>query len=300
MSRRTKLRLGLTCLTLLVLSGPFAPHVQAQAPFKEEIGVVDRRGVFHPKARVTLDKASLTVRKTNPNAGFDSVALRFTFPGFGRSAADRIYIQWEKKPGRWGKQWRLSRHKGYVNAKKTFQAGWSKSLAFSIVDKSGKNYFGALPWDKIVQIRLDGKKLTTRPHPKPKVERKPPQPKPAGLAFERSRPAITRMIIPTGVTGRRSPIPLQGGRSIKKLKELEESNKALVQRVIRLELAIGEAKRWFFWGPLAALILSVLFSGTAIFLTYVRLSQNQGWIGAGPARNVRIGHSGDDTTGRIA
>jgi hypothetical protein len=231
------------------------------------VGIVDAKGHFQPKARVTKEGAVLRVKKTNPRDKFDALRIRFVFPGRKKAGAmDDLFIQWEKKPNRWGRLWRLGTHRGYDAKTGMFEAPWKTSLSFRILDKSRRSRFKDLPWNRIVRIRLDGKKLLRKPVPERAAEPVTPSP-PASPAPQVTPEARSRPVAPPQPV-RPAPVPTIDSTA---QKALESKYRDLRERVRKLEHEVEVAQQWFYWGPLVALTLSILFCSVALFLTFMRV-----------------------------
>jgi hypothetical protein len=78
---------------------------------------------------------------------------------------------------------------------------------------------------------------------------------------------------------------------LRKQEDLKKELDKLSSRVSDVEHAVLLAQRWFYWGPLLALTLSILFSSVALFLTFIRLSRTRNLYGLSSSRHgkVRLG-----------
>ncbi len=241
------------------------------------VGFVDDEGNFSPKARVNKMGSTIVVRKLDADDKFRSVKIRFIFPGVDKpNSMKGLFIQWEKSPNKLGRQWRLVSHRGFNRRSKVFTGSWVVSRSFLIIDKSRRSSLAQLPWNKIVDIRLNGKPLEPEPKPKPAAA---PKSRPAVDPVIAQPQAVQRSTIQSKLQSPevRKPAPLVVP-SIDRAaqRELEAKYHQLAREVTRLERAVAVTQRWFYWGPLLALTLSILFSSVALFLTFVRLSKTRG------------------------
>lgn len=277
-----------------------------------ELGVVKQNHEFAPIARVVQHDSVIQFIKVRSDEKFRSVRIKFVFPGVDKPGALRdIFIQWEKKPGKMGRQWPLDRHKGTDLSTHTFRAAWTRSLSFVLIDKRKKSRFRGRKWDEVVQVSLEGKKLAEKPPPEKKVEiakpvsapERAPEPEPI---VEESVPGPAVALRPSietrgpGTGPRHLPLDRPqlspaviapvSGVDMSGLKALDRKCEQLAQRLSKLERAVLTTQRWFYWGPLLALTFSVLFSTVAIFFTYTRLSRDQEPRGISPSRlsDVRL------------
>ena len=282
-------------ITILV----FGPH-SAWSSEGLELGILQQDRGFAAKARVVQKEDVIRFFKVRPDEKFQSMRLKFVFPGADKPRAlHDIFIQWEKEPGKMGRQWPLDRHKGTDLSTRTFKAAWTKSLSFALIDKSKKSRFRGRKWDEAVQLSLEGEKLAEKPPSKREVEVAKPvkapeptperEPEPEPLVEESvPGPAVAlRPSIQTRGPGSGPPrvslgrpqlssavIAPVSGVDMSGLKALDRKCELLAQRLSKLERAVITTQRWFYWGPLLALTFSVLFSTVAIFFTYTRLSRD--------------------------
>jgi hypothetical protein len=68
----------------------------------------------------------------------------------------------------------------------------------------------------------------------------------------------------------------------------------LGEKIVRLEQAFAASQRWFYWGPLVALTLSILFCSVALLLTFVRLARGQASNIPLPSHPKRVNSSIED------
>ncbi|MEW6114247.1 MAG: hypothetical protein AB1664_19085 [Thermodesulfobacteriota bacterium] len=286
------------CLTLMVLAMPVPASDGVPA------GVIDQAGEFLPKLRIVKTPASIEVKKINRDEKFDQVKVRLLVPRGGQARAMRqLSIQWEKAPGKMGRLWPMEIHRGFDAQSGTFTASWSEALSFVLRDRSNRNLFGEASWHRVVQLWLDGKPVVIQPPAalespesgramSPEVRSREisepparevaqtagsndtiPQPLAALQAPEVQPPAV-----PSPPTPLKNSVPAAVAVTVDPgaLKDLERKYDRVLRRLEKLEHAVEESQKWFYWGPLLALTLSVLFSSVTLFLTYVRLSRGRG------------------------
>ncbi len=296
MARQIPPRIDFRFLIALALAFSLAISADTWGSNGDLVGIVDANGHFQPKARITKERAVLRVEKTNPRDKFDALRIRFVFPGREKPGAmDDLFIQWEKKPNRWGRLWRLGIHRGYDAKSGMFEAPWKTSLSFRILDRSRKSRFKGLPWDRIVRIRLDGKKLLRKPAPERAAEPVKPSP-PTPPAPQETLEARSPSVAPP------QPVPPAPVPSIDSSaqKALERKYLELRERVRKLEHEVEVAQQWFYWGPLVALTLSILFCSVALFLTFMRVTRGEASRRLSPpsqAGSKSRSHSGFRRTG---
>jgi hypothetical protein len=234
----------------------------------EPIGTVDDNGNFLPKVTVMRLGADILVKKLDPDERFDSLRIRFLSPNAEHPEAfERVYIRWEKGPEKWGKDWVLRGHRGFNEGEAVFTAAWGESLAFRLTDRSETQFFANRPWDKVISIWLDGDPVGAA---KPPAARQAPPPE---------RPRVTE------VAPRPAPVPQQTAAAVRPRGPAADSIDAsshaalevqyldLLERIKKIEQELASTRRRFFWGPVIALSLAILFSSVAILVTYIRLSQ---------------------------
>lgn len=262
-------RLFFSLITVLVIG--------ASAYAGDRVGFLSERGRFVPKAEITRKGPAIIVRKLNPADKFASLRVRFIYPGVEKPGAMRgLSIQWEKQPHRMGRRWPLNVHRRFNPAERTLETSWSKSLAFVLRDSSDKPVFRGLPWERVIEIQLDGKPLKKQPpEPEPKIA----APAERGSSQATASPAVARPARPDPPPAPRVQPEKPVENTLKEIRVNQETLKrdldALSQRVSDVEHAVAVAQRWFYWGPLLALTLSILFSSVALFLTFSRLSRGR-------------------------
>ncbi|MEW6529587.1 MAG: hypothetical protein AB1473_02050 [Thermodesulfobacteriota bacterium] len=284
------------CLMLVVLAMPVPASDSVPA------GVIDQAGEFVPKLHIVKTPAAIEVKKINRDEKFDQVKVRLLVPRGGQVRAMRqLSIQWEKTPGKMGRLWPMETHRGFDAQSGTFTASWSEALSFVLRDRSNRNLFGEASWHRVVQLWLDGKPVVIQPPAAPdspgpnratgsdgrarEVSEPPsrevaqaagsndtvPQPLAALQAPEVQPPAV-----PSPPTPLKNSVPAAVSVDPGALKDLERKYDRVLRRLEKLEHAVEESQKWFYWGPLLALTLAVLFSSVTLFLTYVRLSRGRG------------------------
>ena len=250
------------------------------------MGFLDDRGTFVEKAEVSAKGPTIVVRKVNPKEKFSSLSLRFTFPGARKPGAMRgVFIQWEKRPRRMGRRWPLNAHRRFDLKSATLKTSWTESLAFMLLDKSGKRLFAGRSWDRNVEIRLEGRLLKTKP-PVPAPQAKmTAEADPVSPVNE--SPATPVAPVAPAPAARPEAAPAQPpaepesslyhslNEVLQRQEDLKKELNVLSHRVSEVEHAVVLAQRWFYWGPLLALTLSILFSSVALFLTFIRLSRTR-------------------------
>ncbi|MBM4326219.1 MAG: hypothetical protein FJ118_03555 [Deltaproteobacteria bacterium] len=286
------------CLILVVLEMPTPASDSVVA------GIVDQAGEFVPKLLIGKTPASIEVKKIKGDEQFDQVKVRLLIPRGGQVRAMRqLSIQWERAPGEMGRRWPMETHRGFDPQSGTFAARWSEALSFVLRDRSNRNLFGEAPWHRVVQLWLDGKPVVLQPPPALDRPRANPVSDSEALSRQSSEPPV-REDAPTTAGANDTvsqlsvaaqapeppPLPAPPPETIKTavpgtavatvdpaaLKDLERKYDRALRRLEKLEHAVEESQKWFYWGPLLALTLAVLFSSVTVFLTYVRLSRGRG------------------------
>ncbi|MEW6351255.1 MAG: hypothetical protein AB1646_19540 [Thermodesulfobacteriota bacterium] len=260
----------------------------------EIAGVITPQGDFEPKVRVTKQGSVIQVGKLDPNESFSSISLAFVFPSADRrEAVDDLFIQWEKNPGSMGREWAVASHKGFRRGDRRLETPWEKSVSFRLIDKSGKRFLRDAPWQSLIRMFLDGKPLVSRPPTSVKQSsHKPESISPVSAA----RPVGTR--VPED--GRpHETVQLTAGE-LSDLKVLSERIRSIEERLLRLENALAMTQKSvtaanesfearsnrLYWGPILALILSVLFTTVSVYLTFTRLSRGTA------SRRISLPHHG--------
>jgi hypothetical protein len=284
----------LVALWLAIMFSLSAAH--AWGSHGEIAGVMSRNGDFEPKVRVTKEGSSIIVRKIKPEERFDFISVSFVFLGADRpDSLNDMVIQWEKSPGRMGKEWPLMTHKDFNPSARNLTSSWQHSVSFKLIDKSGKRFHRDAGWQSLVRISLNGSALFMRPWPEA------PGGQPSGLE-DQDQPAVLPDPLQPRV-GTPLEVPSKVSHSINDLadlKALPDRIRSLEERILRIENAVAMTqnsvaaakeifdtrKRWVYWGPLLAMILSVLFTTVSLYLTFTRLSR-------GPAsRNMPMNNYG--------
>ncbi len=248
----------------------------------EIAGIMSRNGDFEPKVRVIKDGSSITVTKLDPAASFPSVSVSFIFPGSDQpDGMNDIALQWEKTPGRPGKEWALTAHKEFSFAARKLTCPWSHSVSFKLVDKSGKRFPSGTGWQDLVTISLNGSVVFSRPWPESAADQPSTRDEPdASTTVPDPLPA--RSGVPLEVPAKVSTI-----NELADLKALPDRIRSLEERMLRLENAVAmtqnsvtaakevfdSRRRWVYWGPLFAMVLSVLFTTVSLYLTFTRLAR---------------------------
>jgi hypothetical protein len=86
---------------------------------------------------------------------------------------------------------------------------------------------------------------------------------------------------------------------LQRQEDLQKELNTLTHRVSETEHAVVLAQRWFYWGPLLALTLSILFSSVALFLTFIRLSRTRNIHNMPPSRYGKVHLSSQDRFRRM-
>jgi len=276
----------------------------------ELLGTVTESGRFLPKARILKEGSSVIVTKVDPGDKFDSLRIRFIFPGASRPDAMKdLFIQWEKQPEQWGKLWHIDTHSGYRRDEKLLTASWNSALSFVILDRSRDRRLHAVPWDHTVRMWLDGQPLTraplqeravatparldhfdnegnaiTRTQGTPVATSAPSPPPPAPSIDRTAQQALEQQY--QDLTGRMSRLEHSVSSTVDK--GLEKKYYDVRDRVSRLEQSVSTAQKWFFWGPLLSLGLSIVFSSVALFWAFVRLTRSVGPATPSAPYNARV------------
>jgi hypothetical protein len=243
------------------------------------LGFRDSVGAFIPMCRVKKEGSAIILTKVNPRDSFQSVDVRFVFPRSSRSSDVKgLFIQWEKRPGRMGRQWALEGHRGYSRSKRVFHATWKISPSFKIIDRAASGSFSKSPWDKIISVSIDGRKMVPKPTKAPKQplpDRRQSRVEETPLGREKPTRASVR-------PQERAQATLPWSRVMALQREIETKHRDLLGRIVKLENSVNAAQnsvasiqRWFYWGPLIALTLSILFTCITLFLTFTRLSRSR-------------------------
>ncbi|MCA1960853.1 MAG: hypothetical protein LDL33_08650 [Desulfomonile sp.] len=264
----------------------------------ELLGTISESGRFQPKVRILKEGSSVIVTKVDPADKFEMLRIRFIFPGASRPDAMKdLFIQWEKQPEQWGKLWHIDTHRGFQRDEKLFTASWNTALSFVILDRSRDRRLHAVPWDHMIRMWLDGQPLTrapiqelpvaaparmdhfdndgnavTRTHGTPVTTNVSPQPPPAHSIDRTAQQALEQKY--QDLTGRMSRLEHSVSTTVDK--GLEKKYYDIRDRVSRLEHSVSMAQKWFFWGPLLSLVLSIVFSSVALFWAFARLTRSAG------------------------
>jgi len=281
MSKRPPFRIGLALPVGFFLTILLAAAVNAWGSEGDLMGILDEKGNFVPKASITASSSTVTVTKIKPEEQFDFVAIKFLFPDRDMPGAMKdFFIQWEKAPGKWGKLWKLDGHSGFNNTERLFNGSWKISRSFMILDRSQGSVFRDRPWDQLLEIAIDGKTLIKK-KPQGPVRESPRVESSSSVEIDRgSSPTNEESEMPEAPAPS-NPAPRQAlvsaspsiDRSARKA--LEQKYLELSEKIVRLEQAFAASQRWFYWGPLVALTLSILFCSVALLLTFVRLARGQ-------------------------
>lgn len=231
--------------------------VYASSP--ETAGIMGENGGFQPKVVVSQDESSVTVRKLNPKDRFTALEVRFVFPGVESPSATRgLHIQWEKKPHVMGKQWPLEDQRTFQNESKTYHSAWTDSPSFTIADKSGEETFRRYSWDRIVQIKLNGKLLqptkqiapTETPFAAVSDGRPDDWDTVPSASPQEDQPAASSHVTESDA----SPGP----------KDLEGKYQELLTRTANLENSVASLRHGREWGSILALVVLGLTAGVAV------------------------------------
>jgi hypothetical protein len=289
------------------------------ASLRQDLGIKSKSGQFIPKVHVFKDDSSILVIKKNSREKFDSLKIRFTFPGVNKKGAmDSMYIQWGKGPRQMGRLHPVNKSKSYHQPTKTFETKWTASKAFRIVNRDKNRAFGSSTWNQVVHLWLDGKRLTMArspisPAPKPDLKQKQtsnarkqsvarsPENKPRrqvdtpSLGPVKNNSLSPTQDVPKGKSssGNLSESPNQSklvysqnsGHSAMvrstpnpdrtKLYALQKKYDTLAKKYVLLEKELADTQRWYYFGPLLALIFSLLFTGVSIFASHILLSRGR-------------------------
>ncbi len=173
----------------------FAPHIPVSgwSAAPQTAGLQAEKGAFVPKVLITKTDSFILVKKTKPDEKFDSVKMKFVFPGIEKPGAmENIYIQWETDPGKMGKLWPVNKYQRFNSKTNVLESTWSATRSFRIVDRGNGRAFRARDWREIVQIWVDGKSLV-----KQRTDRKPePAPKPTTMREDQAKAAAEEMTPP--------------------------------------------------------------------------------------------------------
>jgi len=285
-------------LGTIVLALVLTASTSAEGSEGEPLGTLDETGRFLPKVRILKEDSSIVVTKVDPGEKFSTVRIRFIFPGAARPEAMKdIFIQWEKQPEQWGKLWRIDGHRGFHREERVLAASWNSALSFVILDRSRARRLHAVPWDRTIRVWLDGQPLTRPPEREPAVATparldhvddtngavRPAQGAPVATSAPQ-QPPVAQSIDRTAqqalerkyqdLTERMHRIEQSVDTTVDK--GLEKKYYDVRDRVARLEQSVSTAQKWFFWGPLLSLGLSIVFSSVALFWAFVRLTRGPG------------------------
>ena len=285
----------------------------------QALGIKSTSGKFLPKVHVYKEDSSILVIKKNPREKFASLKIRFTFPGVKRKGAmESVYIQWGKSSKQMGRLYPIINSKFFHEPTKTFDAKWTASQAFRIVNRNKNRTFEAYAWNQVIHMWLNGKRLTMgrspiSPAPKP-VQTKPqapgtlkqvrapsPEPKPRqktvtpslGPLKQKPSPAIqnTAQTKPASRSTTAAPKQTKAIHSQNsgheamvrsatnpdrtKIYALQKKYDSLAKKYALLEKELASTQRWYYFGPLLALIFSLMFTGASIFASHVLLSRGR-------------------------
>ncbi len=290
----------------------------APALAAERVGFLDDRGTFVEKAEVSTKGSTIVVRKIKPKDTFASLNLKFIFPGARKPRAMKgLFIQWEKEPGHLGRRWPLDRHRRFDARSATMKTSWNESMAFALLDQSGRRLFAGKPWDRILEIRLEGRLLRKRPSVPPVESRisaqadvVPPQKHGPVAPAPPAIPAPPPQVPAARPEAAPAPPPVTSESAgslqdnainelLQRQDDLKKELDKLTRRVSDVEHAVMLAQRWFYWGPLLALTLSILFSSVALFLTFIRLSRTRTRHTTPPSRYGKVHLSSQDRSRRM-
>ncbi|MFC1834443.1 hypothetical protein ACFL2Q_06880 [Thermodesulfobacteriota bacterium] len=303
MPKGYRLRSGPAVIYCLALTIVLLTWTTAVASEGDVVGFSDAKGTFIPKAAIVKTKSEIRVRKIDPKDKFKSLKLRFVFKGAKKPGSmERASIQWEKKPGKMGKVWPIETHRGFNKQTKVFTAPWEHSFSFIIKDRSRKNLFGEGNWARTVKIWLDGKPLKGRKTVTTGGQTKFQEPKPKASASPHvpDKPRIRQQSATAGPTTARpavrsrapqspvNPIHIvaardEGSGKAQALTAIDRANHAILEkkidglrkRLAGIERELAAAQTWFYWGPLIALTLSVIFTSVTLCFVYVRVSRGR-------------------------
>jgi hypothetical protein len=234
---------------------------------REPAGVIDEQGHFMAKLAISQQNSSIVLRKLNLEEKFDPLEIKFLLPSVTKhSSLQHISLQWEKKPRFLGKQWPLESQKGFDKKTRTFKGAWSDSLSLTILDKSGSGGFDRYKWGQLVQIRLNGRPLQTKP---PAVIRSD-----ADSFFEARaeevEPINTLSVSPE--VNERAP---SGMASDFSSLAPEEKFQALLKRTESLEETLAKSEKWFSWAPAVMFCILGLASGIALSFIFLYLPRKR-------------------------
>ncbi|GEM_PF-1933642 len=271
----------LTVFSLLTLS--------AWASTGEVIGYPDSSDAFVSVCRVAKKNSLITVTKINPGDKFKSVELQFVFPGADEPKAMKgIFIQWEKGPGVIGNPRSVPTHRSFDKNRTVLRTPWKRSNSFRIVDKSASQWFRELPWEQILRISVNGRTLVRH--------------RDQTAAVEQARKRAVSLTDRLGGAPRRTPtqagdkraLDLMIARIASTQKQIESEQQKLLEKVSKLENTVHSVQKslavtskWYYWGPLISLALSIVFTSVTLFLAFTRLSPGRGFrnvSSAGPMR----------------
>ena len=276
-------------IPILVSTAFMLMTLNAWALKEEVIGFKDSRGGFVSVCRVAKNNSVITMTKINPGDRFNSVELQFVFPWADEAKAMKgISIQWEKGPGVIGNLKSVPNHRSFDKSRRVLRTTWKRSNSFRIVDKSASETFRESPWEKILRIAVNGRILA------------PKRAQDAEIARERQS-TVSRADHASG-SPRRAPtdagdhraLGLMMSRIVSTQRQIESEQKKLLERVSDLEKTVNGIKnslvvtsKWYYWGPLISLGLSILFTSVTLFLAFTRLSPGRGFknsVVPGPMR----------------
>jgi hypothetical protein len=278
MPHRTYHRVTFPLIPILVSTALMLPALNAWALKEDVIGYQGSSGVFVSVCRVAKNSSTITITKINPGDRFASVELQFVFAMADEAKAMKgIFIQWEKGPGVIGNLKSVPNHKSFDKSRKVLRTTWKRSNSFRIVDKSASEEFREYPWYKILRISVNGRNLVRK------------QTQIDEVMLER-RSTVGRTDLVSGSplrapadAGDHKALGLMMSRIVSTQRHFEGEQQKLFERFSSLEETVNGIQKslvvtskWYYWGPLISLVLSILFTSVTLFLAFTRLSSGRG------------------------
>lgn len=270
----------LPVFSCLLAAWPFSPDAISFALSGDPAGVIDGQGHFKAKLAVSQQNSSIVLRKLNFEEKFDPLEIKFLGPAVARPASiQHLFLQWEKKPRFMGKQWPLQSQKGFDKKTRTFRGTWSDSLSLTILEKSGSGCFDKYNWGQLVQIRVNGKPVQTRPSATIRSD---------GDSFVEDRSEEIGPITAASVSpevSERAPAGLESDFSSL---APEEKFQALLKRTENLEETLAKNGKWLNWAPAVMFCALGLASGIALSFIFLYLPRKRDLRTLEPFRSEKL------------
>jgi hypothetical protein len=264
----------------LLASWPFGPDAISFALSGEAAGVIDEQGHFKAKLVVSQQNSSIVLRKLDFEEKFDPLEIKFLGPSAAKpSSIQHIRLQWEKKPLFLGKQWPLETQKGFDKKTRTFKGAWSDSLSLTILDTSGNGSFDKYNWGQLVQIRLNGEPVQTRPSAVIRSD---------ADSFVQTRSEESEPMTHASVSPKvyeRAPAGLASDFSAL---APEEKFHALLKRTESLEETLAKNEKWLNWAPAVMFCTLGLASGIALSFIFLYLPRKRDLRTLEPFRSEKL------------